>query len=520
MHTAENKTLDYAKPATTAPRALTGRLQSLATPRAFIVVIAVGVLCRLAQYLSNQSFWIDEALIVLNIRSKTAIELMGRLDHNQAAPPLFLLAERALNNLFGGSEFSLRLLPLACSIATLLVFAKLARRVCAPPWALLALTLLCLSDRIIWHASEVKPYTGDVMSAVILTLAAVGWSRNSDPVRKMLWLTLWAILLVCFSYPAIFVFGAASLALLPALWRGGARGIIIWIIGNALVAAAFFFLLKLSIQTQHTDNLALYWADDFLNLDRPARVPLWLVRRILATCTYACAPAGPIILICGVLGIALLARRKRLDLLLLLIVPMVLMFAAAAAKRYPVEGGRLTAFLAPGLLLLAALGIESLEETISPFAQWSGLIGAGAMLGIAVGLAGFHLIVPRMRSHIRPAAQFVASHRQPGDGVYSTSPLELECYWPPGDPSFRLAIDRADRVPFHRFWIISSFPNQTDFRRLNPLLRWAGRVGVLRESFAGRGGAAWLFEKTEGLHPGPEMPPVPTNAHKIIASHD
>ncbi len=322
-------------------------LHSLATPRAFIVVIAVGVLCRVAQYLSNQSFWIDEAMIVLNVRSKSAIELLGKLDHNQAAPPLFLLAERALNSLFGGSELSLRLLPLACSIATLLILAKLARRLCAPPWALFALALLCLSDRIIWHASEVKPYTGDVLSAVILMLAAVGGAPDGDPIRKMVALTLLAIPLTWFSYPAIFVFGAASLALLPALRRRGVRGIAVWIIGNALVAAAFLLLLKLSIQPQHTDNLALYWADDFLDLRHPARLPLWLGRRIVATCTYACAPAGPIILICGVFGVIFLAQRKRLDLLLLLIMPMVLMFVASAAQRYPVEGGRLTVFLAP-----------------------------------------------------------------------------------------------------------------------------------------------------------------------------
>ncbi len=514
-----NQTLEYAT-TTAAPRPLIGRLRSLATPRVFAGVIAVGILCRLAQYLSDQSFWIDEAMIVLNVRAKTAIQLLGKLDHNQAAPPLFLLAERLLNCTLGGSEFSLRLLPLLCSIATLLIFAKLARRLCAPPWALLAVALLSLSDRIIWHASEVKPYTGDVLSAVILTLASIGVSANTPPVRKMPWLTVWAIPLVCFSYPAIFVFGAASLALLPALWRDGGRGIAAWIIGNVIVAAAFLLLLKLSIQTQHTDNLANYWAGDFLDLSHPAGVPLWLVRRILATCTYACAPAGPIIFFCGMVCVVVLSHRKRIDLLLLLVMPLVLLFVASAAKRYPMDGGRLTAFLAPGLLLLAAMGIELMEESIVPIVYQSGLIAAAALLGIAVGLAGFHLVVPRMRGHIRPAAQFVLSHMQARDGVYPIRPQELECYWPPGTPRFRFPIDRADRVPFHRFWIVAAFPNQTEFNRLNPMLQWAGKIGVPRQKFVGKGGAAWLFEKTDLPNPDPVMPPVPSDGHKVIASRE
>ena len=61
-----------------------------------LAAVAFSFVCRIAQYIYNPSFWQDEAALVLNIRDKTAAQLRGPLQYDQAAPPLFLLAERGL----------------------------------------------------------------------------------------------------------------------------------------------------------------------------------------------------------------------------------------------------------------------------------------------------------------------------------------------------------------------------------------------------------------------------------------
>src|SRR3712207_5144043 len=87
---------------------------------ALLALVLSGIGFRAAQYLSQRSFWEDESFIVLNLRDKTAAELLGRLDHDQAAPPLFLLIQRGVVVTLGPTEFGLRLLPLAAGIGSLL----------------------------------------------------------------------------------------------------------------------------------------------------------------------------------------------------------------------------------------------------------------------------------------------------------------------------------------------------------------------------------------------------------------
>ena len=62
----------------------------------------------------------------------------------------------------------------SCGPCTLGLFALLARRVCHTPWALIAVAPFAFADRLIFHATEVKPYGTDVFVAVLLMWIAVG----------------------------------------------------------------------------------------------------------------------------------------------------------------------------------------------------------------------------------------------------------------------------------------------------------------------------------------------------------
>ena len=53
--------------------------------------------------------------MVINVIQRDWRHLLDRLDYAQAAPPLFLWAERAMYKCFGAGEYSLRFLPL-CSL--------------------------------------------------------------------------------------------------------------------------------------------------------------------------------------------------------------------------------------------------------------------------------------------------------------------------------------------------------------------------------------------------------------------
>src|SRR5437763_268757 len=106
--------------------------------------VVLGLALRLYHYLLCPSVWHDEAALIENVLRKGFGELLGPLTYSEAAPPLFLWVERAVSLLLGDSVWALRLVPLLASCASLVVLARIGRRVLAPaavPWAMLLLAV-------------------------------------------------------------------------------------------------------------------------------------------------------------------------------------------------------------------------------------------------------------------------------------------------------------------------------------------------------------------------------------------
>ena len=91
-------------------------------PRWTIIVVAViGGVLRVVQYTDRRSLWYDEAMLSLNVASRSWRDLLAPLDLDQAAPLLFLWLQRALVSTFGVNELTLRFVALASGLALPLV---------------------------------------------------------------------------------------------------------------------------------------------------------------------------------------------------------------------------------------------------------------------------------------------------------------------------------------------------------------------------------------------------------------
>src|SRR5260370_8908647 len=83
--------------------------------------------------------------------------LAERLRFDQVAPILFLWAQGVVYRLLGGTELALRLLPVLAGVASLFLFARLARLTFRPAAALLATRILPVSYYPVRPRSEPKP---------------------------------------------------------------------------------------------------------------------------------------------------------------------------------------------------------------------------------------------------------------------------------------------------------------------------------------------------------------------------
>lgn len=380
------------------------------------LLVAIGMLIRAQRFASDRSFWLDESMLGLNLIEKPARELLRSLDYVQSAPQGFLLLEKASIDVFGQSEQALRLLPFLASLAGLVLFALVARRL-LPPWpALLALALFVVGEPLLYQSSEAKPYSSDVAIALLLTwLALRTLDKRPISARTIAPLALAGTAAVWFSYPSAFVLAAAFAALALHAWEGERRrSLPLLVFTGAAWAVSFLVLYTLSSGTITTVRSSVFAGD--------ARTEAQLTGLARAAWLSLIDPGGflpsmrGLVAFCLALGLLALLRSRRSDRTVLLAGPGALAVAAALLSKYP-AGGRFWLFLAPALLVLISLGVQELVSA-SRRPLLLGLPLVLALAGPPVAQALAHTgDVPR-REDVRPLLQQLAREWRPGDSLY------------------------------------------------------------------------------------------------------
>src|SRR5215208_1601520 len=169
------------------------------------LLLLMGAVLRLRQYLTGRSLWADEAMLALNIVERNFVGMFQPLGYDQGAPIGFLLVEKLFNVVLGKHELALRLFPLLVGLISLWLFYLLLKRVTNGVGLLIALALFAFNPRLIYYSSEVKQYIVDVAVTIALLLIAAPVFSASLRKKDYVWLMLAGIVALWFSHPALFV---------------------------------------------------------------------------------------------------------------------------------------------------------------------------------------------------------------------------------------------------------------------------------------------------------------------------
>lgn len=401
------------------------------------ILIALGVLIRVALFATNRPLWLDEAQLAVNFVELDHHELArpGVLIYNQGAPVGYLLAVKTCSELFGTGEMALRLVALLAGIASILVFHRLAARVLPTGAALIALGLFCFSEPLIYFSNEVKPYGLDVLVSMLYCWLGLRIWQEGERWFDIAMLAVAGAATVWFSMPSIFTFGGVSMALAGRALAGRRWGAL-----AAVCAAAAIFLVAYYInfdrfiaeksKTYAELGLNRYYSRDGRYVPFPPRSFTDVAWYGLTPLHYFVDPLGfrvlGIALVASLVGFTVLWRRHRL-LAAMLTAPLALSLLAAVVKMYPffvsgeqgpIFNGRLSLFTAPYALLFIALGLGQ---------AWTWLRGYGklAMIGGIAALAvhpGHRLaqqfLHPPGTQEIRQPLEHLRQHHLAGDAIY------------------------------------------------------------------------------------------------------
>lgn len=387
------------------------------------VLFVLGAGLRIGLYLANRGLWADESRLALSILHRTPRDLLKPLEFGQVAPPGFLLLVKGAQQIFGGSELALRLVPLLAGLASLALFFALARRCLKPAAALLACFLFAIAEPLVLYATEVKPYAGDVATTLALCWLTVAIGRA--PLRPVHWaiLSLAGAVAILFSFPAVFVLGGIGLALL----LGGeppnrTRTLFGLAVAAGLWAVGLLATLRLSSLPAGENARLLQYFTESLPGFPPGGIlagARWLAGRIPRLFEFPGGLDHGLSVLCAVAGTVALARRAP-RLLAVWAGAAALALAAACLHLYPFEG-RLVLFLVPAVYLLVGEGVEQIRSLLR-FAPAGGALVSGALVILVLmhPVAGSFdgMKQPRHFEQLVPVLRHVSAARRPGDAVF------------------------------------------------------------------------------------------------------
>ena len=387
-----------------------------------IAICSIGAILRIYFYVINRSFWIDEAMLALNIVSRSFAGLLKPLDWNQGAPIGFLLAEKSAISVLEGKDYILRLIPLLSGLASIPLIYLVSKKYVGQLSTFITLTLFAFSSRLIYYSSEMKQYSTDVLAALIILLIAPKILEEKNKPRAFVLLGIGGVLTTWFSHPSVFVFAGTLLTagVIFIIKRDLRR--LLWLIGIGLawgtsLGLDYFVNLRYSASNLY---LIQYWKGSFAPLPPWSHVN-WYFDAITGMLSDpATLPVNLItvgLLILGVISFTL----KRWQSMMILLTPFVMILIASALGKYPFSG-RLILFLIPFLFLFLAEGIDRfrmvLQRVNMPLAA---LFTAFFVLYFVAGpvtVAYNNIKYPPMGQDIKPVMSYVSKNNLSNDLIY------------------------------------------------------------------------------------------------------
>jgi len=137
-------------------------------PYLTIALILAGAVFRFIRFIEPRSFWIDELWVAYDISTRHFIDIFlsqNFFSHDFPVSPMgFALIVKFFVLVLGQSETAFRLFPFLCSIASLILFARLTKK-----WfgqhgiACVVLTFFVFNEQLIHFASQAKRYSTDLL---------------------------------------------------------------------------------------------------------------------------------------------------------------------------------------------------------------------------------------------------------------------------------------------------------------------------------------------------------------------
>ncbi|MBU0468234.1 MAG: glycosyltransferase family 39 protein [Candidatus Omnitrophica bacterium] len=396
-----------------------------------ISIISLGVLFRVKLYLENHSVWLDEAVTTVSIGSRTFSEILTRFDifPEFAKPPIgFELIEKLSITLFGNNEYAFRLFPLLSGIGSLLLFYLIVKKLFCKEIQKVSLIFFAVCDPLIQYCGDTKPYSSDVLMALILIYVFINVRKAGLGLKNILLLGLSGGLIIWISSACIFILTALGLtattmALIDKKWKELISVLpvfVIWLF-------SFIFLYKISLSDMvHGESLKATWVGAFGPTTIFSFATLSWLREVFfemfkypggmyfAKLPFHIGVLGSLIFFVGCWQLF----KKDKESFFIFVGPVLITLFAALIGKYPFRG-RVILFLVPSIIVVLSASVNFKIKKASRISSVIALVIAYVLLYQPFMTAIHKLKRGRGGSeHNRQTLAFMQKYYLPGDMIF------------------------------------------------------------------------------------------------------
>ena len=389
------------------------------TNNTIIVVMLLGVILSLIQFLYNKSIWLDEAMLSLNIINRNYNQLLQPLDNMQVAPIGFLIIVKFFSLLIPNSEYGLRLLSLLCFWLSIYLFYKVIDLLIKnSKIALLAISLFCLNASLLYYSSEVKQYMVDVFVCLLLYYFFLKEYKNQ--LNRCFLLAFFGAVSIFLSNVSIIVLCAIALALvIPQIKKRKVNYTALCIPFISWTAVFAFYYFKFIHNHPNRNGMLVFWGNSFMPLNIFG-IEFWdfcyYKSKMVFSSLLSFGVLGLLPFIFFIIGLYKLIKDKDWKVLFLLMFPTLLQAALSAFKMYPFDL-RLILFQAGFYIIVISIGVFFIADLCVSKTQksWIGLFPFIFPVIICITLFKNY---PSKTEEIKQSIDFISSNIKPNETIY------------------------------------------------------------------------------------------------------
>lgn len=231
-------------------------------------VFALGIVLRLKGLFENPSFWHDECSLGWNVIHKSYSGFFKPLSFIQIAPPFFMIMAKLCTQIFGVSDFSLRLTPFFFGIASLVMFFVLITKIFKnKTTVIISSFLFSINQTLVNYSSEFKHYSCDIFFTLIGIYLFLKLLGKEFSLKRWIISSLILSIAVWFSFVSVFTIAAGIFALIIKQIKQKNFSIKIFLIFTAPIIISLLLYFKFYIVNTYVANYTEmngYWQEGFI----------------------------------------------------------------------------------------------------------------------------------------------------------------------------------------------------------------------------------------------------------------